>query len=292
MYLLGGGRIQGVQSPIQEPNVNIVSVTYPSSKTSAMNQEKGETISDSILTKFSVENKPVKECKEFNEIQRFKQISNLIALDDQSQAAVAYPFDDPSQTASVLIHLTHLDLSRMHINVLDGDIYYNMPCLKSLILSMNAIEEIPEDMPIHLPRLETLLLDGNKIMALPETIRRWKMLENLWLGSKWGGNLLEDLPESFSELNALVELNLSHNKLKKIHPGAFGAKLKRINLSYNQLKDLSGESFIHCHELEAVDLRHNQLDFACKQLMRRQSPKINKGFSIYDKHIVSGVFFF
>ncbi|CAO3673162.1 unnamed protein product [Rhizopus stolonifer] len=292
MYLLGGGRIQGVQSPVQKLKANIDYLINPSDKTCAVNQEKGRTISNSILMKFSVENKPVKECKEFTEIQRFEQVSNLIALDDQPQAAVTYPFDGLSQTSSVLVHLTHLDLSRMHINVLDGDIYYNMPCLKSLILSMNAIEEIPEDMPIHLPRLETLLLDGNKIMSLPETIRKWKMLENLWLGSEWGGNLLENLPESFSELNALVDLDLSHNKLKEIHPGAFGAKLKKINLSYNQLKDLSDESFSHCHELEAVDLRYNHLDSICKQLMRRQLPNINKDFSMYDEDIVSGVFFF
>lgn len=153
-------------------------------------------------------------------------------------------------------NLTQLNLSCNNISVIPEAIL-GLDQLQQLYLSENQIDSIPEAMPICLTELMVLNLDSNRIKVLPESIGQWKRLREFRLGSEYGGNLIESLPASVSDMQALVELDLSFNDLQTVGTLQGLQKLKYLNLSHNRIKYLP--MFADCSQLTTLDLSDNLL---------------------------------
>lgn len=67
--------------------------------------------------------------------------------------------------------------------------------------------------------------------------------------------------ETFSQLNSLIILNLSHNSIR-LKYGQFPLTLKRLDISYNQLKDFTMRQLLGSQLLEELKLNGNFIDNA------------------------------
>ncbi|KAG1437219.1 hypothetical protein G6F56_013211 [Rhizopus delemar] len=72
-----------------------------------------------------------------------------------------------------------------------------------------------------------------------------------------------------NQLSALVELDLSCNRIKNLSPGVFGSRLKYLSLASNVLKNLSGDPFFRCEDLETINLSKNNLGSLCQHFTNR-----------------------
>jgi Leucine-rich repeat (LRR) protein len=159
-------------------------------------------------------------------------------------------------TLQCFANLTRLNLSCNNISVIPKAIL-GLDKLQQLYLSENQIDYIPEAMPICLTELIVLNLDSNRIKVLPESIGQWKKLREFRLGSEYGGNLIEIIPDSVSDMQALVELDLSFNDLQTTGTFQGLQKLKYLNLSHNCIKYMP--MLTDCSQLTTLDLSDNLL---------------------------------
>jgi Leucine-rich repeat (LRR) protein len=133
--------------------------------------------------------------------------------------------------------------------------------LEVLMLSQNKISgPMPEELPLSIPNLKTLRISANLITELPVTISNWRKMKSLVLGSVFGGNLIESIPEGCISAMPLEELDLSHNQLKNLPEDfAEGANLLvNLNLSDNQLETLP-RSIGLFRNLKSLNLSKNHL---------------------------------
>ncbi|XP_049628209.1 trophoblast glycoprotein [Suncus etruscus] len=83
------------------------------------------------------------------------------------------------------------------------------------------LEEVPADLP---PYVRTLFLTGNKLEALPpDAFARHPPLAELAALNLSGSGVREVRPGAFQHLPNLRQLDLSHNPLDLLSPGAFSA---------------------------------------------------------------------
>lgn len=151
--------------------------------------------------------------------------------------------------------LTQLNLCCNHLSVIPEAIL-GLDQLQQLYLSENQIEALPEAMPLCLTELTVLNLDGNRINVLPDSIGHWRKLREFRLGSEYGGNMIEELPASVSDMQALVELDLSFNDLQHVGTLQGLHKLKYLNLSHNRIKHLPILTE-DCSQLSTLDVSDN-----------------------------------
>ncbi|KAL9538278.1 hypothetical protein MBANPS3_011062 [Mucor bainieri] len=180
-----------------------------------------------------------------------EHLRHMAMLDaSRNQIAAIHP-----SLLSCFTHLTQLNLSCNHLSVIP-DAILGLDQLQQLYLSENQIEAMPEAMPFCLTELMVLNLDGNRINVLPDSIGHWKKLREFRLGSEYGGNLIEELPASVSDMQALVELDLSFNDVQHVGTLQGLQKLKYLNLSHNRIKHLPilAED---CAQLSTLDVSDN-----------------------------------
>lgn len=122
------------------------------------------------------------------------------------------------------------------------------------------------DFPVRLLRplhqLVWLGLDNNRLSGLPDQaftpLGRLRYVNLAF-------NRLERLPAAglfdAETHGALVEVDLSFNRLAQLRPFAFDscAALERIHLAHNRLHTLHGRCFNNLPQLQTVDLAHNRL---------------------------------
>jgi len=73
-------------------------------------------------------------------------------------------------------------------------------------------------------------------------------------------NALTEIPESFRSLTALRKLSLKQNRLKSLPEGFFGKELCVLDLSNNQLGEVSPTVFTkRCVNLQELDISGNCL---------------------------------
>jgi Leucine-rich repeat (LRR) protein len=67
--------------------------------------------------------------------------------------------------------------------------------------------------------------------------------------------------DAIQRLNVLESLELSHNKIRRIHRRAFNSSssLQTLDLSNNRLSKLSKRAFVRLDAIQKIDLRHNRL---------------------------------
>ena len=134
---------------------------------------------------------------------------------------------------------------------------FELKHIKTLNLSGNAINEIPESIE-NLSNLTHLDLSFNdSLIDLPESIGNLSNLDYLDLSF----NGIRNLPESIGNLSNLTKLDLGFNDTRNL-PESIGnlSKLVRLNLSFNQnLKNLP-ESIGNLFNLIHLNSRYNQLE--------------------------------
>ncbi|CAH1153528.1 unnamed protein product [Phaedon cochleariae] len=125
------------------------------------------------------------------------------------------------------IVLSRLDISQNYINSLDG---FRSMSLKTLDASKCEIYSVQKFSISSLPKLEHLYLRKNFISSLPDG---------------WDGNHLRSLDlkgcrirsinnKTFTQMNYLLWLDLSSNRISQIHPSFFPETLITLKLEDNQ----------------------------------------------------------
>lgn len=150
-------------------------------------------------------------------------------------------------------HLERLYLSSNKITDIEG--IFHLTSLKMVELGSNRIREIPAEMG-RLCKLEELWLGKNKIMSMalpPLPALRHLSLQNnrleVWDASLFhnasglthfyvGHNNLPNLPDEFSLLRNLVEVDLVKNAITCIRPVPELTKLEELWMNDNQITDL------------------------------------------------------
>uniref|UniRef100_A0A8C5H4Y0 Extracellular matrix protein 2-like n=2 Tax=Gouania willdenowi TaxID=441366 RepID=A0A8C5H4Y0_GOUWI len=157
---------------------------------------------------------------------------------------------------SGLMNLDTLDLS---LNHLDDESFSQSPLsnlhfLRKLNLTGNELTKIPA-LP---PSLEELRMNDNKLNALtPSCFEGLSNLMNLELG----GNILYEgsvSPLALQPLQRLLVLELSNNRFRFL-PGGLPASLQELELSDNQIQQLTEEALINSNNVKMLNLSHNQL---------------------------------
>jgi len=76
--------------------------------------------------------------------------------------------------------------------------------------------------------------------------------------------------ETFSQLDSLIILNLKHNNIH-LNYGQFPLTLKRLDLSYNQLKDFTLRQLVGSQLLEELKLNGNYIEDAKVSIFFRKA---------------------
>ena len=194
-----------------------------------------------------------------------------------------------------LTHLESLDLGYNKITSVPEELLTDLHRLKELILRYNSISELPQNLLLKNPslvvfaaqnlnggrnfkipanlfqnsvNLEILRLQRNSLTVLPdglfEGLRNLKVLE-------LNENNLENsaiTKEMLDDLDSLVEINLSRNKLTSplahhLHP--VRDTLRKINLKENLLSTFERDWATNFVNLEEIDLRSNNIKGALHQ---------------------------
>lgn len=260
MYLSGGQSLQGIEIP-NSIQINIGSSSFGPT-------EKGQI----ILRRMNLSSDDLE-----HELQNTRLSSQAIEFDASRNDLTIIP-----NSLNRFNNLTSLNLSSNHISTIDSELY--LPQLATLLLSDNQIELIPDYMPSCFPSLIVLHLEGNRISSLPQTIGQWHLMQELKLGSElFGGNAIEYLPESITQMKRIIELNLSYNRITRL-PSLHGInQLQHLNLSFNRLErapdinsldlksiNLSNNCIVALHQefvsivlsspnMEVIDLSHNRI---------------------------------
>ncbi|KAI8881122.1 L domain-like protein [Backusella circina FSU 941] len=248
-YLAGGGHLQGVQLASDHVNPSSTPLLTLQQRPQARIQKTTRL----LLRRLGLTSQDLEQ--HLNQIdERRSQLVN--ELDASRNHISVLP-----NTLIRFTNLTNLILSSNNLTFIPYEIYSNAKQLRLLVLSENEISVIPEDMPHFLTELITLKLDDNRIEVLPYTIYHMEKLENLQLGSDYGGNFLESLPDTISSLTALKELNVSYNRIQELPDRLFeeNTLLEYINLSHNHLLHLPTALLRHLVNLKTLDLSYNHI---------------------------------
>ena len=102
-------------------------------------------------------------------------------------------------------------------------------------------------------KLKKVNLSHNKLNEIPPALAQFSI--NV-LALDFSNNRISNLPDNFSSLAQLTELDLSHNQLTMITE--LPPKLKVLNLSANRLQSLPTQIFTMV-QIEAVNVSYNVL---------------------------------
>jgi Leucine-rich repeat (LRR) protein len=134
--------------------------------------------------------------------------------------------------------------------------------LEYLNLSRNSFKgSFPRLAPMHLPLLKYLNISENYFTSLPVTLKYLSNLEELTVGTLYGGNLLTEFPSAcISYMKKLRYLDLSNNRLTSLPPdlGRLNSSLQVLNVSSNRLVSIP-RSIGLLSQLRILDLSSNCL---------------------------------
>jgi Leucine-rich repeat (LRR) protein len=129
---------------------------------------------------------------------------------------------------------------------LENFLFYGAINLRRVVLSNNQISSIAKD------TFKKMII--KPVNSFDNTFQR--KLEEIDLSN----NQITDLEfETFSQLNSLKILLLKNNNVK-LKFGMFPLLLKKLDLSYNQLKDFTLRQLVNSQMLEELKLNGNFLD--------------------------------
>mmetsp|Transcript_16832 Transcript_16832/g.23424 ORF Transcript_16832/g.23424 Transcript_16832/m.23424 type:complete len:357 (+) Transcript_16832:92-1162(+) len=152
-------------------------------------------------------------------------------------------------------HIQSLNvLSRLQLHALPAKFLGSLHHLKSLDLSENKIQFLPNEIT-KLKKLTKLYLDRNEISDLPTQFANLKYLETLTLSN----NKLTEVPEAILSLVNLKILDLGSNRIQSMDQIPVRLPLLEVlRLENNQLKTVP-PSISRLSSLETLSLSNNQL---------------------------------
>lgn len=190
----------------------------------------------------------------------------------------------------MIISLRHLNISNNAVSVLSERSFIGQSRLEVVDLSSNELDHIPSNTFTHVPRLTWLSLANNKLKIPDNTLFLQNMnlevlhLENcalygITLSSFVGFVNLKELYLSYNTiktveggnhtssrpLTKLRYLELSHNNLTDVpHALTQLPSLEDVNMSYNELRNLSGILLVERH-LKRLNISNNPWECSCEE---------------------------
>ncbi|XP_020290995.1 PH domain leucine-rich repeat-containing protein phosphatase 2 isoform X2 [Pseudomyrmex gracilis] len=182
-----------------------------------------------------------------------RNLTSLIAGNNKLKKLIVEP---------VPINLEHLDVSYNNLDALP-EWTTELPALRVLFASHNALTALPDRLLSQPSRLEVLHLPHNRLQALPPP-RRPLNIVHLTLQ----GNMLTTLPVSFfTNTEKMKVLNLSNNRLSELsyreeagknHQGSH--TLEKLYLTANCLTDTALDALAKFTSLRVLHIAYNTLD--------------------------------
>lgn len=181
----------------------------------------------------------------------FSHFASLAELDLSNNCLSEIPSFNNATT------LQSLDLSSNHIQSLSSDALKGLKNLQNLVLFNNSIKQIETGVFRFVPVLQTADLSFNKIQRiLKETFEGLQQLSILLLQN----NLIENISIEGHDMPGLRTLNLSSNMLtSKIASGMFPDNVENLDLSYNNISDITEYAFYSYEYLKRLSLKGNKL---------------------------------
>ncbi|XP_014472147.1 PREDICTED: toll-like receptor 3 [Dinoponera quadriceps] len=149
-----------------------------------------------------------------------------------------------------------LNLSHNKIRKLDSNTFRGMRFLRRLYLSDNQINDVGRGTFGSVTRIGTIDLSRNFIKKVDFQMFNQLQFAELLDVSENFVTIVEKL--AFKDLY-LAKVNLSHNEISKIEPGAFEncANITSLDLSYNKLENISKYSFDSSTYATELQLSYN-----------------------------------
>lgn len=153
--------------------------------------------------------------------------------------------------------LQSLDLSSNYIQLLSSNALKGLQNLQNLVLFNNSIKQIETGVFRFVPALRTADFSFNEIhRILKETFEGLQQLSTLFLQN----NLIENISIEGHDIPGLRTLNLSSNLLSsKIASGMFPDNVENLDLSYNNISDITEYAFYSYGHLKRLSLKGNKL---------------------------------
>ncbi|KAJ3629232.1 hypothetical protein MTP99_013637 [Tenebrio molitor] len=171
--------------------------------------------------------------------------------------------DLDSRVLNGLDDLKELNLVNISLRVVKNDTFRSLKELEVLKLTNNQLDNMLGIPFCDLPVLKTLHLNGNRIVKIDKFICLEEENES---GIILNGESIEISPgknnffhRAKSNTN-LVELNLSHNKIKTIGAFDWALDLKHLDLANNRLVSISDKVFSLLGHLQRLCLKNNLLE--------------------------------
>ncbi|CAG9563755.1 unnamed protein product [Danaus chrysippus] len=156
--------------------------------------------------------------------------------------------------------LTTLNMSRNLISTIESvDFQIEASSgLRTIDLSYNQLETVPDNCFLKFPRLLYLDLSHNSIKKIELlTFEGMRNIETLLLSY----NEIKSVGLNFVRFINLKMLELDHNELTSLSEGSLKnlLNLEHLNLSSNQLNTIQEDSFRGLQKLQEIDLSNNQI---------------------------------
>jgi Leucine-rich repeat (LRR) protein len=136
-----------------------------------------------------------------------------------------------------------------------------MPALKYLDLSYNSFAYLPAKALNTVPALETLILDFNVNMTSLSDYGTAFSNTNLQTLRFNNCSVIGIQVDDISGLSSLTEFKAASNGIFSIYKDAFPAKLRDIDISFNQLSNADPRWFAGCTNLQSLEMQGNP--FVC-----------------------------
>uniref|UniRef100_A0AAY4CVH7 non-specific serine/threonine protein kinase n=1 Tax=Denticeps clupeoides TaxID=299321 RepID=A0AAY4CVH7_9TELE len=214
--------------------------------------------------------------------------------DDESDDSSHISMDDNSLTSFLSVdreHIRLLDISGNELNSLsclmdDSSVQQHLEHLDRLDLSQNVLSEFPSSLCENLRSLTRLDLQSNQLQALPSRLLDLPALNILNVSRNCVGPqlnfdptvrcpTLRQLNMSFNQIKAfpnhlgqamenLEELILEGNKISFLSDQLCLPELKILDVSNNDIEDISHDFLLECPKLETFSSSMNQLSKLCR----------------------------
>lgn len=157
------------------------------------------------------------------------------------------------------------DLHRLHNLKLDGNMlpvildktFGRQTQLKYLCLARNRLAKITDNAFLNLTSLVELDISYNKLKTLDSHVLKFvsDTLQRLVISGNYFN--LDIVKSILQGIHRLWHLEMAHLRLNEFPENFLPEKIKRLNISYNNISQISSDVFTK--QLAELDLSHNQL---------------------------------